>query len=347
MFTFSLYCIYYSFCISTLRHRPTQTQRGIQTMGNTHTNDLHERGIHIRFNTRDSLFRALFGDESRKKNTLELYNAINNSHYTDENDITITTIENAIYLDKKNDVSFLLESTMSLYEHQSTYNPNMPLRGLFYLSRLYEKYIAQTGNEARLYTKTRVRLPTPKYVVFYNGADEKPDRMELKLTDAFDRPEESCLEVTAIMLNINHGRNRELMEKCQTLRGYALFFGKVEQYLAQGLTKEEAVTKAVDDCIKEGILRDYLEAHRAEVIGMITKQYTEEEIHQMFFKNGFNEGHDAGFDEGHNAGFDEGHDAGILSVLSSLVSDGTLTLKDAATRAGLSEDVFSEKMKNG
>ena len=262
-------------------------------MGETHATD-----IRIRFNTRDSLFRALFGDESRKKNTLELYNAINNSHYTNEDDITITTIENAIYLDKKNDVSFLLESTMSLYEHQSTYNPNMPLRGLFYLSRLYEKYITQSGNEARLYTKTRVRLPTPKYVVFYNGTDNKPDRMELKLTEAFDRPEESCLEVTAIMLNINHGRNRELMEKCQTLQGYAAFFGKVEQYLARGLSKEEAVTKTVDDCIKEDILTDYLEAHRAEVIGMITKQYTEEEVHQIYFQNGFDEGHGAGFDEG-------------------------------------------------
>ena len=273
-------------------------------MGNTRTNDLHKSDIHIRFNTRDSLFRALFGDESRKKNTLELYNAINGSHYTNEDDITITTIENAIYLDKKNDVSFLLESTMSLYEHQSTFNPNMPLRGLFYLSRLYEKYITQSGNEAHLYTKTRIRLPTPKYVVFYNGADEKPDRMEIRLTEAFERPEDSCLEVTAIMLNINHGRNRELMEKCRTLRGYAVFFGKVEQYLAQGLTKEEAVTKTVDDCIKEDILSDYLEAHRAEVIGMITKQYTEEEIQQIFYKNG------------HDAGREEGREEGILSILS-------------------------------
>ena len=280
-------------------------------MGNTHKNDMRKSDIHIRFNTRDSLFRALFGDESRKKNTLELYNAINGSHY---------------------DVSFLLESTMSLYEHQSTFNPNMPLRGLFYLSRLYEKYITQSGNEAHLYTKTRIRLPTPKYVVFYNGADEKPDRMEIRLTEAFERPEDSCLEVTAIMLNINHGRNRELMEKCRTLHGYAVFFGKVEQYLAQGLTKEEAVTKTVDDCIKEDILSDYLEAHRAEVIGMITKQYTEEEIQQIFYKNG------------HDAGREEGREEGILSILSSLVSDGTITLKDAATRAGLSEDVFSEKM---
>ena len=244
---------------------------------------------------KDRLFRALFGDAKRKKNTLELYNAVNNSSYTNEDDIILTTIEDAIYLGMQNDVSFVIASTMNLYEHQSKYNPNMPVRGLMYFGKLYAKYI-ESHKELHPFSTKKMRLPTPKYVVFYNGKQEAEDRVELKLTDSFAYPKESCVEVTATMLNINHGRNRALMEKSKTLREYAYFIELVREN-AKELTLQEAVEKAVDQCISEGVLKDYLAVHKAEVIGMLTKEYSETEIAEMFYDEGLGKGRKEGGDD--------------------------------------------------
>ena len=115
-------------------------------------------------------------------------------------------------MDYKNDISFLIDSTLNLYEHQSTWNPNMPLRGLGYFARLYEDYVRL--NELNIYSETRLKLPKPQYFVFYNGTKNQPDSMELRLSDCFENTdnEAPCLECTATMLNINYGHNQELMK---------------------------------------------------------------------------------------------------------------------------------------
>ncbi len=146
-------------------------------------------------------FKAYF---SEKKNALELYNALNGTAYTNEDDLEINSIENAVFLKIYNDVSFVISGTVNLYEHQSTVNPNMPLRDLFYVSDLYKPYTAK----ADLYGKKTVRIPTPKFVVFYNGTDDLPDVSTLKLSDSFmqktDSPE---LELIVTVLNVNHDHN--------------------------------------------------------------------------------------------------------------------------------------------
>ena len=160
---------------------------------------------------KDRLFRMLFGYENSKENLLSLYNAINNTTYINSEELEITTIEDAIYIGMKNDVSLLIADSLSLYEHQSSYNLNMPVRGFIYFGKLYSKYIK--SNKLNLYGETRIKLPTPQYVVFYNGSKMKEDIMKLRLSDSFtDKSIKNEFEWTATVININYGKNKELME---------------------------------------------------------------------------------------------------------------------------------------
>ena len=130
---------------------------------------------------KDELFRFIFHD---KRDLLSLYNAVNGTDYKNPDDLEINTLENVIYLKMKNDLSFLIGASMNLYEHQSTWNPNMPLRGLLYFAELYERYINSMGY--RLSGNTRIPLPFPNYIVFYNGLEKEAEQMELRLSEAFE-----------------------------------------------------------------------------------------------------------------------------------------------------------------
>ena len=224
---------------------------------------------------KDSLFRKIFSD---RKDLLDLYNALNGTQYTDEEELTVTTLEDVIYISIKNDVSFLLGGTMNLYEHQSSYNPNMPIRGLMYLARLYQNYIDDC--EINVFSPVLKHLPRPKFIVFYNGSRDEPDQKLLRPTDAFAEegaPEESCLECCATMLNINYGHNYELMEKCRRLEEYSVFVAEVRKALEEGGDQRQAVDDAIDICIEKGVLRDILIKERAAIMNMVLscteKQY--------------------------------------------------------------------------
>ncbi len=233
--------------------------------------------IKINREHKDRLFRLIFGREENKKNLLELYNALNNTHYSELDDLKITTIEDVIYMGMKNDVSLLIHSRMALYEHQSTYNPNMPIRGMMYAARLYDKYIEE--NELNIYTTDLMKLPTPQYIVFYNGNEEHEDEEILRLSNAFATEEKIVgYEWTARMLNINYGRNQKLMEKCKPLRDYAILIDKIKTYTMQKKSIKEAVNQAVDECIQEDVLAEFLRKHRAEVMNVCITEYDEERV---------------------------------------------------------------------
>lgn len=220
-----------------------------------------------------TLFHVLF---STKEEALSLYNAVRHTSYNNPDDLTITTLDDVIYIGMKNDLSFLIGHTMNLYEHQSTFNPNMPLRGLFYLSRLYQGYVDQ--NNLDLYSSTLLKLPLPQYLVFYNGKQEMEDQKVLHLSDSFPLLPgiHSCLECEALMLNINIGHNKELMEHCRTLYEYAVFIGHVRSNIATGMRLTAAIDQAVDECIRENILANLLRKNRAEVCNMILTEYDSE-----------------------------------------------------------------------
>lgn len=257
---------------------------------------------------KERLFLRVFRD---RKDLLSLYNAVNGTSYTDPEQLEITTIEGVIYMGIKNDVSFMIDNVLNLWEHQSSYNPNMPIRGLSYFSRLYQKYIERHG--INIYSSSLKELPDARYIVFYNGRKEEPDRTELRLSDAFMRRrmaalenrenrepgnQESCLEVKAIMLNINYGKNRELMEQCQKLKEYAQFIAQIRDRQDAGVPVEEAVEEAIDYCIGQEILKDILSEHRAEVIAVFLTEYDAQAHMEMEREEWTEKGREEGLKEG-------------------------------------------------
>ena len=240
---------------------------------------------------KDRLWRLIFNN---KEDLLQLYNAINHTDYQNPDDLEVNTLEDVLYLSMKNDVSFLVGGTMNLYEHQSTFNPNMPLRGIFYFSRVYEGYVAD--NNLMIYHEKRVRLPKPKYIVFYNGTKKQPDSMELKLSDCFENTDNDapCLECTATMLNINYGHNQELMKHCRRLEEYSIFVQCVREYIQSEPSVEDALEKTIDTCINQDVLADFLKKHRAEVTNMILTTYDKDLYEKTLKEDAREEGREEG-----------------------------------------------------
>ena len=271
--------------------------------------------LYVNRKHKDTVFRMLFSD---KRVILELYNALNGTDYQDPNDLTVTTLENAVYMAMKNDVSFLLDEKMTLYEHQSTWNPNMPLRDLFYIARLIEKNV----NKRSLYQSGQIKIPAPHFVVFYNGKEEQPEDTTIKLSDAFlQKEEEPELELKVRYLNINQGYNPELMERCRTLREYSEFVTRIRKYAGGETAIGEAVDRAVTECIEEGILADFLCSQRAEVIAMSIFEYNEEEEMKKLREGEQEIGEKRGRAEGKIEGKSEGY---ARSCLFALESHGTV-----------------------
>ena len=266
---------------------------------------------------KDKLFRLIF---KNKEDLLALYNAINETCYTDPDELIITTIHDAVYLGMKNDLSFLIANVLNLYEHQSTFNPNMPLRGLSYFADVLRAYIE--NNHLSLYGEKLVALPTPVYIIFYNGLKDTPDEMELLLSDAFTDLKEGqvpALECRAKMLNVNLGHNREIMERCQKLSEYASFVARVRGYLDRKYVLDDAVNMAVDECIEEGILADILSKNRSEVINMILTDYDEELHLETVRREGYEDGFEAGLENGFEAGLENGFEKGSRQHLMKLI----------------------------
>ena len=270
---------------------------------------------------KDTIFRMLFKD---KKNLLSLYNAMNQRNYTDEDALEVVTLENAIYMGMKNDLAFIMDMNLYLYEHQSTYNPNIPLRDLFYIANEYQRLVVHKS----LYSSTLQKIPAPKFVVFYNGSKELEDWSQLQLSSAYEHPvEDPDLELRVTVLNVNEGHNKELMEHCQTLKEYAQYVARVRKYTSSTeLSLEEAVERAVDECMKEGILSEFLTKNRAEVISMSIFEYDKEEEEKKLRK--------AEYEAGEKSGIQKG----VLNTARHLLELNLLSLENISRATGLSID---------
>ncbi len=253
---------------------------GKVTIGNL-LSDMTKR-IRYGKNYRDSFFCELFGSD--KQALLELYNALNGSDYDDPDDIEVVTIENAIYITKKNDVAYLLNGTINLYEHQSTHNPNMPVRFLIYLAQEYQKYVVKQSRSE--YGGQIITLPTPKCVVFYNGEADESEQYEIRLSEAFANKEVSAdAELIVHVYNVNAGHNEELMRKCSTLYGYSVLMDKITHY-KRDLGVKAAIEQAIEECIEEDILRGYLMKHRSEVLGSLLTDFDKKKYERTIFDDG-------------------------------------------------------------
>ena len=235
-------------------------------------------------NYKDRIFRMLYKDKGR---LLELYNALNGTHYTDTADLSVNTLENAVFIKMKNDVSFIIDYSMSLYEHQSTYCPNMPLRGLLYFADLYKKQLKDTD----LSVSRQIKIPTPYYIVFYNGTERKEEEFTQMLSDSFERAgncdseSHGCIEVTVRTLNINFGYNKKLLDKCKSLYGYAYFVAAVRRNL-ECMDLSIAAEEAVNECISQNILKQFFLEQKSEVIAMSIYEYNEEYVKKVLYEDG-------------------------------------------------------------
>ena len=253
---------------------------------------------------KSTVFIMVFQD---KKSLLELYNAMTGKHYTDPEQLEINTLENAVYMSMKNDLSFLIDGRLSLYEHQSTYNPNLPLRFLIYISQLYA---GMTRNENLYGTKT-VQIPPPEFVIFYNGEKDMPEETLLKLSDMYGvKVKDPKLELEAVMLNISGANNSRLKEACRTLKDYAVYTDKIRLY-SKEQTLEEAVEKAINECIAENVLKDFLTKHRAEAKAMSIFEYDQEKHIRQEREEAWEEGRASGLKEGRASGMKEGRASGL------------------------------------
>ena len=207
------------------------------------------------------------------KNALEVYNALNNSSIEDPNLVDICTLEKGISLTVRNDAAFIVDASLSVYEHQSTVCPNMPMRSLIYFTYMVEKLV----KNQHIYGSKLVKIPEPQFVVFYNGDRDQPELQELRLSDAFQKKTvEPQVELICKVYNINAGKNETLLSKCKVLKDYMTFVDNVKSFYTEQDYEDlaRAINRAIDKCIKENVLAEFLQENRDEVVQVTTLDYT-------------------------------------------------------------------------
>ncbi len=265
---------------------------------------VHQNEVKEQREYKDTVFRLLFSD---RKRALSLYNGISGTDYQDESLLEFNTLENAIYMNLHNDISFVIVNQIHLYEHQSTLPVNLPLRDLLYIADILQKTIM----DKTIYSRRRLMIPNPNFVVFYNGQEKMAERVELKLSDSFliptDNPE---LELKVTVLNINEGMNERLKEKCPELKEYMQYVNRVRGYSTK-MSLHDAVVKAVDECIQEGILREFLTEQKAEVVKMSIYEFDEEREMRLIREDERKIGREEGIEIGKASGIEIGRASGM------------------------------------
>ena len=252
---------------------------------------------------KDSVFSSYFGENNARM--VELYNAIENKNYPLDTPVVKNTLEDALYKDRINDLSFVLDGQiLVLLEHQSTINNNMALRMLMYVGRLYEKIVNENGDLAKaIYGEKQLSIPVPKLVVLYNGKEDLPEHTEQYLSDLFMIKQEKVqLELKIDVYNINYNKDSELLNKSQSIYEYSTFIHCANEKRAAGLSREEAVKQAMRECIESDIMAEYLLKNGSEVTNMLYFEWKEEDA----LKYAKEEGYEDGFDDGKAEGKAEG-----------------------------------------
>jgi flagellar biosynthesis/type III secretory pathway protein FliH len=298
---------------------------------------------------KDQIFRAIFKEKAQ---FLSLYNAVNGTAYDNPDDLTVTTVEQYVFMGMKNDVSYLVDMSLALYEHQSTDAPNSPIRFLCYFTQQLQDMI----KPHQLYSTKRISLPNPQFLVFYNGKKELPESSTLRLSDSFPQTDqEPQVELIVKVLNINPGYNDELKKNCPILNEYMIFVEKVREYCkdieAGSISEEEqkkaigkAALKAVNWCIEHHVLEDFLTKNKRQVITMSIFEFNDEiweqvrEDDRKFAReDGFQEGRQAGLQEGRQVGLQEGRQAGLQEGRQAGLQEGRQAGLQEGRQAGLQE----------
>ena len=246
---------------------------------------------------KDRLFCFIFGRAENRAWTLSLYNAMNGTAYSDPDEIEITTMEDVIYMGMKNDVSFLVGDDISLYEHQSTYNPNMPVRQLMYLGRQYDRYIDDTKQNP--YGSKQMTLPVPKLVTFYNGTRDVGDKV-LYLSDSYPKgsdPDSADVTVRVHLYNVRPQYKSPLLEVSKPLAEYSWFIEEIQKN-RKAMELNLAIDRAIKVMPDSYVIKRFLTRHRSEVNNMLLTEYNEAKTMEGFKQEGREEGLAEGLAEG-------------------------------------------------
>jgi hypothetical protein len=286
---------------------------------------------------KDSMFSLLFSDPDILRN---LYAALKGISLPADVPVTINTLQDVLFMDRVNDISFEIGGKLVvLIEHQSTINPNMALRLLLYIARVYEKIIG----DKNIYASKLIPIPRPEFYVLYNGKTPYPDNATLKLSDAFESgtelglPEKGvpALELEVTVLNITMGRNEEIVKRCETLAAYSAFVGKVEEYEKGEAGREESIKKAIKYCIEHDILRDFLNENSSEVMNMLMTEWNWDDALAVRFEEGLEEGRE----QGREQGLEQGREESLEEVAKNALAQG-LPVDVIKTITGLDAEII-------
>jgi len=288
---------------------------------------------------KDSMFREYF---SEKEKLLNLYNAINDTNYGDVDQVKLTTLQQVIWMGRKNDISFLLVDRLIIFiEHQSTINENMPIRALGFAGRMYEILIP----DDELYGTKQTPIPTPEFYVFYNGNEPYPKEKILRLSDAFTNPVigEQPLETIVKVININYDVNSKILERSDDLKNYSYFVYLVRKLIVEGKNLRDAIESATLVCLEKDILTEFLKEHGSEVINMLN--WDIEKYKKAMRKEAREEAREEALEEGREEGREEGAFENAKKFAQKMLDRGD-SIENVAEFTELSVDLI-EKLKKG
>ena len=290
---------------------------------------------------KSSVFSLLFSEPDVLR---ELYSTLEGIPLPPDVPIRINTLQNVLFQNRMNDISFSIgKQQVVLFEHQSTLNPNLALRLLMYIARIYEKIIVDNKN---LYTTHLIRIPRPEFFVLYNGKSPCPDVITQKLSDTFENPaslglpekEIPALELTVKVININQGKNEGMVQKCKILAQYSAFIAKARELVDKYGDREEGLKQAVLYCRDNDILKEFLEKHGTEVLGMLFAEWNQEEALAVHYA----EGREEGLEEGMEKGMEKGLKKTAINALSKGFS-----IEVIQSITGLDEETIRSLEANG
>ena len=269
---------------------------------------------------RDTVFCHFMSNESH---LLSLCNALNDTGYDESSDITINTLEGSFFSNIKNDISFLLNNLMVvLIEHQTTINPNMPLRFLSYVDELYKRYTSTSHK--KIYGDDLIKIPAPEFYVFYDGNDTSFEQQTLKLSDAFETQSDK-LELTVHVYNLADGMNDELKRKCLPIGEYSIFSNAYKHFRQQKMEIDHAVDAAIKYCLENNVMVDYLKNNPKEVIDMFGFEWNEKEEREALLE----------------IGEERGRFEGKIESIKELMRNLNLSPEKAMTALGIAPSEFS------
>ena len=287
------------------------------------------------------LIDLFYEDESAERNQISLYNALHEKPLPDGTKIMPLRVENIIYMNFQNDFSYEVDGKIIVIgEHQATINFNMPLRSLMYIGRIYEQLVPVRDR----YKKGQVMLPKPEFYTFYNGTEPMEKECVLKLSNAFKVQDgKAPLELEVKVININPGAEHELLEKCQVMKEYGIFIDTIRKYQTEGI--ENPYELAIKECIKKGILADYLRKKGSEVINMLQAEYDYELDIEVQREEAYEDGLRAGEQIGREKGISEGISEGMQEKEIALIVKKVRRGKNLQTIADELEEPVDEVRK--